>query len=322
MDRQRREDRREKNAARMKKEASKAGPDVEDGQEQEENKQLPGGDQDQDQDQDDDDDEEDAAWRSLHGKDRQQLLFQRRLNEFHNAAVYWNEERHSMMLFVVDACFGEEAATETMDGGEREAPRTKPIALDRVRLQGRTVLVDGGLNWQPRVELAHEFSLLPHIDRFDASGGPGNECEDGESQQLWGGVTKGCSSVADMQNRLFQLGFGPYPYFRRSGVLVYMSPSELNDDDTEEYMLGCIVAHRCGVNGCCHDPWGIKVNGRATKFKTAADAPEDLQCYFCVDNPFYEVLFENDVPLLWVSAANSSDGDGGKRQCKTQTRES
>jgi hypothetical protein len=104
-------------------------------------------------------------------------------------------------------------------------------------------------------------------------------------------------------------------------VLVYMSPSELNDDDTEEYMLGCIVAHRCGVNGCCHDPWGIKVNGRATKFKTAADAPEDLRCYFCVDNPFYEVLFENDVPSLWVSAANSSNGDGGLVSSKRQQQQ-
>ncbi len=40
-----------------------------------------------------------------------------------------------------------------------------------------------------------------------------------------------------------------------------------------------------------------------------------------MDNPFYEVLFENDVPLLWVSAANSSNCNGSLVSSKRQQQQ-
>lgn len=73
-----------------------------------------------------------------------------------------------------------------------------------------------------------------------------------------------------MQNRLFRLGFGPLPYFRRPGVLLRVG----------EQTLGVIVAHQPGMHGC---RYGC---GLGEDVKLHADE----RCYFCQDNPFYEVV--------------------------------
>ena len=137
-----------------------------------------------------------------------------------DAVMYMNPSRHSMMLYVIKPNFGEEDSMWKADD----------------------VLMDGGPGWTPVIELAHEFSLLPHLDPVAPIDSAFEEEVSGNS--LWGKVTT-CSSVLDMQNRLFKLGFGPLPNFRRAGVLVHMSPNEFDDDYKVTYMLGCIVAHRC-----------------------------------------------------------------------------
>ena len=81
-----------------------------------------------------------------------------------------------------------------------------------------------------------------------------------------------------MQNRLFALGFGPLPYFRRPGVVLLISPDESEDDDPECYRLGCVVPH-CNPR-CCRSKENRKKEGR--------DA-----CYLCQQFPFVEVLFHN-----------------------------
>jgi hypothetical protein len=276
-------------------------------------------------------------------KDQEQFLFQRQLHQYSLGVVYFNSERHSMMLFVVNP----------------RLDQVRPSSRRYIQVQGQTVCADGGDDWFPDVQLAHEFSLLPHIERFDLqhtnskvermgvnneeaegeNGEEGEESDEAESEEdegkgiphttqqsadddsstyssgssesptptaksstLWGGVTAGCTSVLDMQNKMFQLGFGPCPYYRRSGVLVYLSPNEDYDDDPREYRLGCIVAHRHMINGCCHNPLEfLSFNDDSKAFSStrpsAANVPEDLRCYFCQNNPFYEVLFDNNNPL-------------------------
>jgi hypothetical protein len=150
--------------------------------------------------------------------------------------MYMNPSRHSMMLYIVNPRFAE--------GGE------DCMWTQRDKKRG-SVLMDGGPAWKPSIVLAHEFSLLPHLDPVAPDRQGAEDCffaQDGfqgEGNPLLGGVTTSCSSVSDMQNRLFKLGFGPIPNFRRAGVLLHISPNELDDDDRSSYMLGCIVAHRC-----------------------------------------------------------------------------
>jgi hypothetical protein len=222
-----------------------------------------------------------------------------RLRSFVHAVLYLHPGRHSMMLFAVDPMLGE--------SGEGQRQKQERVAGGRCE----TICMDGGDAWSPRIELVQEFSLLPILDHVacgDAAGmlgrapmmhgirvekGSGGALEawgaaieggrDGEnSASGWGGLTLGCTSVQDMQNRIFKLGFGPTPYFRRPGVLLYISPEEEDDDDASTYKLGCIVPHRFGVHGCC----------TPSDQDTPSDAAMD-RCYFCHNNPFFEVLFYN-----------------------------
>lgn len=70
------------------------------------------------------------------------------------------------------------------------------------------------------------------------------------------------------QEGLFRLGVGPIPFIRRPGVAVLVSPSMRVD--CSEKVIGCIVPHD-QRNGC--------------------RCPSERRCYFCVENPFYEVCF-------------------------------
>lgn len=188
-------------------------------------------------------------------------------------------------------------------------------------------LVDG-----ERSELVHEFSLLPHLLVPTSPSGDSNS-----NGGMWGGVTPKCTSVTDMQNRLFRLtGYGPLPLYRRAGVLVNMSPGEEDDDDPGSRRLGCIVAHCPCKNGCIHDArrlLEVEENARSiaerlrvddddddnqqgdTTAATAAASvtiPEDMRCYMCIENPFYEVLFENpedDRPLLDMDSSDLLDNN-------------
>lgn len=163
-----------------------------------------------------------------------------------------------------------------------------------------------------KCELVHEFSLLPHLSSSSGHDAGG----------IWGGLTSKCTSVTDMQNRLFRLtGYGPLPLYRRAGVLVNISPNDEDDDDPAARKLGCIVAHCPCKNGCIHDARRLleaedKARAIAERLRvdddnndeqddagaTAAAAaaaapktiiPEDMRCYLCIENPFYEVLFAN-----------------------------
>lgn len=139
-----------------------------------------------------------------------------KLKDYNDALLYVNPMRHSLMLFVVESKLGE--------GG--------PGCMQRVRVGGEsdeTLLADGGDDWHPVIELAHEFSLIPALQPVEdpkkclkvppmmrsrrstggcmATGGGGGRASDalhasriavveGSSslKKLWGGVTPGCTT--------------------------------------------------------------------------------------------------------------------------------
>lgn len=89
--------------------------------------------------------------------------------------------------------------------------------------------------------------------------------------------------------RVFNLGFGPLPYYRRPGVLVHISPLHRDHADKRKFQLGVVVAHRPGVHGC---KYGVSAaSGNDNEDIQLEDLHQDERCYFCQDNPFYEVLF-------------------------------
>lgn len=221
--------------------------------------------------------------------------FLRTLAQFGEAVVYLNPDRHSMMLFVTDGRFGEDDSS---------------MQTIRIGCESLVAQADGGVGWAPRVELAHEFTLLPNLAPFE----DGNEGSDDEEEtpvlKLWGGITLGCSSIQDMQNRMFKLGFGPIPYFRRAGVLVNMSPNESEDDDPECFRLGVVVSHCYGQHGCCkNDPEAFYTPGMQ-----AGPLSEDERCYLCDDHPFYNILFFNPRSAYDPLCGGVTEGaeDGGE----------
>lgn len=62
-------------------------------------------------------------------------------------------------------------------------------------------------------ELCHEFSLLPCLPPVEDQGIPGG----GTNSAC---MTLACNGMQEMQNKMFSLGFGPIPLFRRTGVLL------------------------------------------------------------------------------------------------------
>lgn len=86
----------------------------------------------------------------------------------------------------------------------------------------------------------------------------------------------------------------------RTGVLLYTSINECDEGDPSKKMLGCIVPHEPGLHGCVHS--SLLSSSSSPKRQTNADTQEeddddedgdnchhDQQCYFCSNNPFYEL---------------------------------
>ncbi len=242
---------------------------------------------------DDDDDEYVLLYKAFLG----------RMKPYCEGVVYLNPDRRSMMLFLSTGRFGE---------GEAECMQNIRVGNDLF------VRADGGPEWSPQVELVHEFTLLPNLEPFDAHlEGQGDNNQNIEL--LWGGVTLGCSSVQDMQNRLFKLGFGPMPYFRRAGVLLLISPDELYDDDTGQQRLGCVVSHCYGLRGCCrnnpdglfggdeNEDGGADTANPTNRRRKQLTTMEEDRCYFCREHPFYEVLFHNPKSAYALQDDNDDD---------------
>lgn len=169
--------------------------------------------------------------------------FCRRLAMYGNGVLFMNPTRHSMMLFVVDPRFSD----DPLSTWTQCLPVPCRSSLDSESESVCTM--DGGPCWKPKLQLVHEFSLLPQLEPFSLEDGDDEDMM--QENRFWGGQTPACSSVSDMQEKLFRLtGFGPYPYPRRAGVLLHISPCEDGDDDVSKKRLGCIVSHTCGVHGC------------------------------------------------------------------------
>lgn len=165
-----------------------------------------------------------------------------------NAVMFMNPSRCSMMLFAVHPRFDKGTHWE----------QELPVSCSKNRgTSHESCWMDGGDDWAPRMELVHEFSLLTHIEKYDNdmcthsdSNATGDDLGFGmKGNRFWGGLMDGCSSVTDMQNKLFSLtGFGPYPYPRRASVLLFIEPCEdLEESDNSNRRLGVVVAHRFQV---------------------------------------------------------------------------
>ena len=127
------------------------------------------------------------------------------------------------------------------------------------------------MRWEPDVYKVQEFTLC---------------------QQEGEGITR-CSDVDQIQRCLYKMGFGPCPFFRRPGVLIYCCPEAMHEDDRymgtgkERKKIGCIVPHHEAHQHMC---------------KTCR-----LQkCYLCIHNPFYEVAFGGKS----VGIEEEYDGEG------------
>ena len=237
---------------------------------------------------------------ALNDDEIQEMAFLRSLSMYGEGVLYLNPERHSMMLYMVDPQFDRD-----VEGCMRKSAFLPEAGW-----------MDGGPEWVPQIKLAQEFSLLPHISPYESKRAA--PAVAGAPPQ-WGGVTPACSSISDMQNRLFRLGFGQMPLFRRAGVLVNLSPSEFDDDEPSTYRLGCIVAHRCGVHGCKHNGRAI-AEGEGLAIGADEDVTEDMRCYFCRDNPFYEVLFFNPESPTVEDEDEDEDEDEGREDSHEASR--
>ena len=194
------------------------------------------------------------------------------MEQVESGALFFHPERRSMMLWIMDST--SRRRSENINAADEE--------------------------WNPTMVLGHEFSLLPFLY---PQGFPNHR----STHRLGGNgdvdllLTTGCESMQAMQNKLFRLGFGPLPYFRRSvfvflflaclqsshfpsrpGALLNISESARDHDDPARCKLGVVVSHTPGLHGCT--------------FGSTADPAvhllhADERCYFCQDNPFYEVLF-------------------------------
>ena len=108
--------------------------------------------------------------------------------------------------------------------------------------------------------------------------------------------------MQEMQNKVFKLGFGPIPYYRRPGVLVHISPLHKDHNERSKFKLGVIVAHRPGMHGCKYGVFPEHDEDEHRDVNMAGDdgnnnnnpLQQDECCYFCQDNPFYEVCFTSN----------------------------
>lgn len=123
-------------------------------------------------------------------------------------------------------------------------------------------------------------------------------------------------------------GYGPLPYPRRASVLLFISPSEESDDDDTCKRLGVIVAHRYGVHRCVYNGAAIlEEEGNHQEAPTGRRAcnhsypHEDMRCYFCCENPFFEVLFHNPCAhyLEEDQSGSENEEEEDSWQCKWMT---
>lgn len=163
-----------------------------------------------------------------------------------NAVMFMNPSRCSMMLFAVHPRF---------DDGAHWRQELPVSCSKNATTSYEQCDMDGGEGWSPRIELVHEFSLLTHLEKFENDMCARGSCQDSSENEedcrsrFWGGLVDGCSSVTDMQNKLFSLtGFGPLQLPRRASVLLFIEPcEELDHADVSNRRLGVIVAHRFQV---------------------------------------------------------------------------
>jgi hypothetical protein len=124
--------------------------------------------------------------------------------------------------------------------------------------------------WKPHCALVHEFSVSPlKIVKNKKKQQPA-AAED---------VYTRVGTMDEAIENIFSMGFGPCPFYRRTGVLVLSSPEIRGDEDSSSpspMMIGCIVSHSSAHgHGCLH--CNTTANGS--------------RCYLCPHNPFHEVYF-------------------------------
>lgn len=120
------------------------------------------------------------------GEEEQSVMQQvaQRLSNANAAALFLHPTRYSMMLWIMDSASRSYESVHEDD------------------------------EWTPRMVLGHEFSLLPFMYPHAY---PNHRQRHllGQEDSVSVLQTTGCSSMQVMQNKLFQLGFGPLPFFRR-----------------------------------------------------------------------------------------------------------
>ena len=245
------------------------------------------GDDDENNNDEDDDEEDRRSIPSSTSSIRMLEQVMERVSNVSQCALFLHPTRYSMMLWFMDA----ESRRMVEEAEENEIPD----------------------DWKPNMVLGHEFSLLPCLY-------PHGYPRHMEMHQVMGGVdarlllTTDCPSIQDMQNRVFNLGFGPLPYFRRPGVLLHISPAHKDHNDTSKFQLGVIVCHRPNVHGCMYGAEMMtmmmeeEAAGSSNNPPSLMKLQQDERCYFCQDNPFYEVLFN----------FHSEDGDDWGPTCRIQ----
>jgi hypothetical protein len=119
-------------------------------------------------------------------------------------------------------------------------------------------------NWVPSVSMIQEFTVTSMV----------------------GDDTTKCPDMDAIIESVYAMGYGPCPFFRRSGVLINTSESEGSASDPDSYRLGCVVPHSVDTHGCCHSHY--------------------RKCYFCPHNPFYEVSFSPDTTPVRVQPLRAS----------------
>lgn len=175
---------------------------------------------------------------SWRGKARGHLGASNRARGHINACVFMNPTRRSAMLWALPP-----EDVEAFGGtGERD-------------------LASSG--WLPSCTMLQEFSVAPLRGSMGGGGSPG---------------TTRVGSMDEAIECIFAMGFGPCPYYRRSGVLVLgwerheMDFGEEDDGSSGGKRIGCIVPHHPSHgHGCRHS--------------------EFRACYMCPQNPFYEVYY-------------------------------
>lgn len=230
----------------------------------------------------DDDNEEDDDNRSSSSSfvaSRTLEQIAERLGSCSECALFLHPTRYSMMVWVMDA-ESQRIVEESEDG----------------------YLDDG---WTPRMVLGHEFSLLPFmyphgypnhkkvhssscIKRQVQQPNAEEEEEEEETEDRLL-LSMGCPNVQDIQGRIFNLGFGPLPYYRRPGVLVHLSPAHKHHEDADMFQLGVIVSHMPGVHGCkygcCdHDEEDADMEEEedgSQPHHNHHSLQHDERCYFC-----------------------------------------